>query len=224
MSKSAFRTAVSLATFALASAWSLPALAQDSAATLPQNADEDTPTGPEIVVTGSLIRGTPEDSALPVEVTSSQELAANGITNPLEFIKELPSSGAVLGDSNQFSTSSQGFQGNGSINLRGLGPQRTLVLFNNRRFIPSPGDGFSDTNLIPLFALDRIEILKDGAAATYGSDAIAGVANFITKKNFNGIQVQSDYKIVDGSKDDYNASIVAEIGRASCRERVSVLV
>ena len=208
MSQSVYRTAASLAAFALASAWAVPALAQD-AGTLPQDAVDDTAPSQDIVVTGSLIRGTPEDSALPVEVTSSQELAANGITNPLEFIKELPSSGAVLGDSNQFSTGSQGFQGNGSINLRGLGPQRTLVLFNNRRFIPSPGDGFSDTNLIPLFALDRIEILKDGAAATYGSDAIAGVANFITKKNFNGIQAQGDYKIIDGSKGDYNASIVA---------------
>ena len=63
MSKSAFRTAVSLATFALASAWSLPALAQDSAATLPQDAEEDATASPDIVVTGSLIRGTPDDSA-----------------------------------------------------------------------------------------------------------------------------------------------------------------
>ena len=208
MSKSAIRTAVSMAAFALASAWAMPSFAQDSTATLPQNAEEDAPTGPEIVVTGSLIRGTPEDSALPVQVSTAEELTANGITNPLEFIKDLPASGAVLGDSNQFSTASQGFQGNGSINLRGLGPQRTLVLFNNRRFIPSPGDGFSDTNLIPLFALDRIEILKDGAAATYGSDAIGGVANFITKRNFSGIQAQGDYKIVDGSRDDYTASLL----------------
>lgn len=163
---------------------------------------------PSIVVTGTLIRGTPEDAALPVDVSTAEDLQATGVTNPLEFIKDLPSSGAVLGDSNQFSTASQGFQGNGSINLRNLGSQRTLVLFNSRRFIPAPGDGFADTNLIPLFALDRIEILKDGAAATYGSDAIGGVANFITKRNFDGIQLNGDYKFVNGSNDDYNASIL----------------
>ena len=208
MTKSGFRAKSSLAAFAIATLsvplGSTSAFAQDIT---PLPADEEAPAK-DIVVTGSLIRGTPKNSALPVQVATSEELAAKGITNPLEFIKDLPSSGAVLGDSNQFSTASQGFQGNGSINLRGLGPQRTLVLFNSRRFIPSPGDGFSDTNLIPLFALDRIEILKDGAASTYGSDAIAGVANFITKKNFNGIQAQGDYKIVDGSKGDYNASIL----------------
>jgi len=182
-----------------------PAIAQDAdpATVEPTDAPQS-----EIVVTGSLIRGTPEDAALPVDVSTSEELRATGVTNPLEFIKELPSSGPVLGDSNQFSTSSQGFQGNGSINLRSLGAQRTLVLFNSRRFIPSPGDGFTDTNLIPLFALDRIEILKDGAAATYGSDAIGGVANFITKRNFEGIQLNADYKFVNGSEDDYNASIL----------------
>ena len=93
-----------------------------------------------IVVTGSFIRGTPEDAAVPVDVFTSDDLAQSGVSSPLEFIKSLPSVGAVLGDSNQFSTASQGFQGNGSINLRGLGPTRTLVLFNGRRSISAPGD------------------------------------------------------------------------------------
>ena len=153
MSKTALRATGSLAAFALASLVSVSAFAQD-AITAPQGAEDAAPAR-EIVVTGSLIRGTPDDSALPVEVTTAEELTANGVTNPLEFIKDLPASGAVLGDSNQFSTASQGFQGVGSINLRGLGAQRTLVLFNNRRYMPSPGTGFTNTNLIPLFALDR---------------------------------------------------------------------
>ncbi|GAA4644423.1 TonB-dependent receptor [Pontixanthobacter gangjinensis] len=165
----------------------------------------------QIVVTGSFIRGTPEDAAVPVDVYSSEDLDQSGISSPLEFIKNLPEVGSVLGDSNQFSPSAQGNQGLGSINLRGLGPTRTLVLFNGRRTLTAPGavgGGYGDTNSIPLFALDRIEILKDGAAATYGSDAIAGVANFVTKKNFEGVQVQGDYEFIDGSDGNYTSSVL----------------
>ncbi len=166
-------------------------------------------TAEELVVTGSFIRGTAKDAAVPVDVFSTESLTASGISSPLEFIKNLPSVGAVLGDSNQFSTASQGFQGVGSINLRGLGPDRTLVLVNGRRTIATPGFGFADTNLLPFFALDRIEILKDGAAATYGSDAIAGVANFITKKNYSGVTVQGDYELIQGSRGNWTASVFA---------------
>ena len=160
----------------------------------------------EIIVTGSFIRGTREDAAVPVDVFTAEDLNKQGISSPLEFIKQLPSVGASLGDTNQFSTSSQGFQGNGSINLRALGPTRTLVLFNGRRTVLAPGDGFADTNLIPIFALQTIEVLKDGAAATYGSDAIAGVANFVTRTNFNGAIFQGDYDAIKGSRGNWTTS------------------
>lgn len=168
------------------------------------SANEDT-----IVVTGSFISGTPEDAALPVDVYTADDLATQGVDSPLEFIKELPSVGAVLGDTNQFSTASQGFQGVGSLNLRSLGPTRTLVLMNGKRSILTPGAGFVDTQLIPLFALERVELLKDGAGSTYGSDAIAGVANFITRGSFTGYEVTADYTFVDGSDGDYNVSGLA---------------
>ncbi|MBC7506892.1 MAG: TonB-dependent receptor plug domain-containing protein, partial [Sandarakinorhabdus sp.] len=180
-----------------------PASAQQVAAAA---APDDAGT---IVVTGSFIRGTREDAAVPVDVFKATDLTAAGISSPLEFIKQLPSVGAVLGDSNQFAVGSQGFQGNGSINLRGLGPTRTLVLFNGRRTISAPGDGFTDTNLVPFFALSQIEILKDGAAATYGSDAIAGVANFITQRDFTGMRVQGDYELIDGSRGNWTMSALA---------------
>lgn len=77
---------------------------------------------------------------------------------------------------------------------------------NGNRTIQAPGDGFTDTNLIPLFALERVEILKDGAAATYGSDAIGGVANFITRKNFDGVELAGDYTFIKGSDNKYNVS------------------
>ena len=176
-----------------------------------QDAADEVDPKSVIVVTGSYIPGTPEDAAVPVDVYSSADLAQNGVSSPLEFIKDLPEVGSVLGDSNQFSTNAQGNQGFGSINLRNLGPTRTLVLFNGRRTLTAPGavgGGFGDTNAIPLFALDRVEILKDGAAATYGSDAIAGVANFITKKGFEGVEIQGDYDFIKGSDNNYTASIL----------------
>ena len=178
-----------------------PVFAQAAAAPA---AEEQADT--EIVVTGSFIRGTREDAAVPVDVFTADDLNKQGISSPLEFIKQLPSVGASLGDTNQFSTAAQGFQGNGSLNLRGLGPTRTLVLFNGRRTVLAPGDGFADTNLIPIFALANIEVLKDGAAATYGSDAIAGVANFVTRKDFNGAVLQGDFDAISGSRGNWTMS------------------
>ena len=83
-------------------------------------------------------------------------------------------------------------EGSGSVNLRGLGSQRTLVLLNGRRLAINPfgqaGAGIVDTNILPAAAIGRLEVLKDGAAATYGSDAIAGVVNFILDKKFTGVK------------------------------------
>jgi len=156
----------------------------------------------EVVVTGSFIAGTPKDTAIPVTVIGQDELERRGSPTVLEILKTLPVMGPVLGDSNQFSTLAQGAAGRGSINLRGLGPQRTLVLMNGRRFA-----GYTaDTNMLPASAIGRVEVLKDGAAATYGSDAIGGVANFITRKNFEGLEVTADYRHVPGSDGgDYTA-------------------
>ena len=137
----------------------------------------------DIVVTGTLIRGR-EDASLPIDVISSEELLRQGSPSVVELLKALPTSNGVIGDSNQFDSRSQGAEGIASVNLRGLGPGRTLVLLNSKRLV-SAGNGVPavDINLLPLAAIGRIEILKDGAAATYGSDAIAGVVNFITKRD-----------------------------------------
>jgi len=193
-----------------------PATAMAQAEVQTATPDEgDTPN--RIIVTGSLIRGTPEDAALPVDIFTADDLAEQGVDSPLEFIKNLPSVGAVLGDTNQFSTDAQGFRGIGSINLRGLGATRTLTLLNGKRTIAAPGEGFADTQFMPLFALERIEILKDGAGSTYGSDAIAGVANFITRSTFTGVELQGDYTFIDGSDGNYSMSGLAgfELGEAN---------
>ncbi len=172
------------------------------------SASADTATQPttvgEVTVTGSFIRGTPEDAAIPVQVIGHAELERQGSPTALDIIKTLPIIGPVLGDTNQFSVAAQGRNGGGTINLRGLGAQRTLVLLNGRRF-----SGYtSDTNLLPLAAIGRVEILKDGAAATYGSDAIGGVVNFITRTDVRGLEMAADYRFIDGSDGDYTGSLL----------------
>ena len=166
--------------------------------------------GPDVVVTGSYIAGTPKDSAIPVAVVSRDELLKRGSPTVLDVVKTLPLIGPVLGDTNQFNAGSQGRNGGGTINLRGIGAQRTLLLLNGRRF----GGGTADSNLLPVAAIGRIEILKDGAAATYGSDAIGGVANFITRRDLKGFEVIGDYRFVRGSLDnDYSGAVNFGWGR-----------
>ena len=186
---------------------------------------ETTPPGPEgpdslpiqtsqageadqIVVTGSFIRGTPEDAALPVDVISAEEIQKQGSPTLVDLLKALPSSAGVVGDSNQFGAGQT--TGSGTVNLRGLGSARTLVLLNGRRMTPAPSAiGSVDTNLLPTIAIGRIEVLKDGAAALYGSDAIAGVVNFITRTDLNGVEAVGNYSFIDGSDGDYNVGINA---------------
>lgn len=178
----------------------------------------------EVVVTGSYIRGGVQTNALPVDVLTAEDLQRRGSPSVVDLLKNLPASSGVLGDSNQFDNRALASEGTGSVNLRGLGPQRTLVLLNGRRMPINPvaqgGTGIVDTNMIPIAAIGRLEVLKDGAAATYGSDAIAGVVNFITRRDFKGLEVNADYAAVEGSSGNYGLS--ATYGWAS--ERANVLV
>jgi iron complex outermembrane recepter protein len=162
-----------------------------------------------IVVTGTLIKASREDAPAPVDVIDAEELAAQGSPTMLELTKRLAVSAGVIGDASQFDTRSQFNEGTASVNLRGLGPQRTLVLLNGRRVV-STGSGnlpLVDVNLLPSAAISRIEVLKDGAATTYGSDAIAGVVNFITRTDQDGFLAAGDYRWVDGSEGDWNGAL-----------------
>src|SRR5690606_8280724 len=162
-----------------------------------------------IVVTDSLRAGSREEPPAPVEVIDAEELAAQGSPTMLELTKRLAVSAGVIGDATQFDTRSQFSEGTASVNLRGLGPQRTLVLLNGRRVVAS-GQGnlpLVDVNLLPGAAIGRIEVLKDGAATTYGSDAIAGVVNVTPRTDQDGFLAAGDYRWVDGSNGDWNAAL-----------------
>lgn len=156
-----------------------------------------------VVVTGSYIAGAAEDAALPVTAVSAQELQRQGSPSNVDLIKGLPIVGpTIAGDANPLGSSR--VEGASSINLRGLSNARTLVLFNGRRAAPisSGTQSLVDINSLPTAAVGRIEVLKDGGAATYGSDAIAGVVNFITSRNFEGLEVSASYSAIAGSDGD----------------------
>jgi iron complex outermembrane receptor protein len=189
---------------ALASAQSVEAQTAKTATTA---AAAVAPEVSEVVVTGSYIAGTPTNSALPVDVLSTANLEKQGSPTPLQMVKTLTASTSGLGESNRYN----GGAGTASINLRGFGASRTLTLMNGRRLSDSAQAAFqgggADLNFIPQAALGRIEILKDGAAATYGSEAIGGVVNFITRRDLDGFEVNTDYSYVKDTDGEYRGSI-----------------
>ncbi len=156
-----------------------------------------------IVVTGSAIRGTPEDAALPVNVYSADDLELQGDPSGLDFAKSLTQSGPTAGESYYFSGGPT--IGAPRFNLRGLGTDKTLTLMNGRRVS-------GNISNIPGIALGRTEVLKDGAAVIYGADAVGGVVNFITKENFVGAETKADYKYVDGSDGEWDLGVLYGFG------------
>ena len=171
----------------------------------------------QVTVIGSLIKGTPIDSGSPISVFNAEEISAQGNLNIVELIKMVPGSSGMDGETNQFGSNAA--EGIANINLRGLGTNRTLVLINGKRQVTAPlssGAGRS-VNLhdLPMAALSRIEILKEGAAATYGSDAISGVVNFITDSTFEGLKVNVAAKGIpnaDGIGNEFSITYGALVG------------
>lgn len=189
---------------------SLAALMASGAAIAQDDGDSEELRQNTITVTGSFIQGTPEDAALPVDVLTARELKLEGNPTVTDLIKNIGPSSGTDGQSNSFG--SNGLEGTSNINLRGLGPARTLVLLNGHRQTFNPyGIGeqaqlFVNTNNIPSAAIGRLEVLKDGAAALYGSDAIAGVVNFITRDDLDGFEVSGDYTTFEGTDGEYRVS------------------
>ena len=167
----------------------------------------DLPKIERIEVTGSRINRTDMETASPVTVIESDYIMKSGYQSVEEILSTQP---AVAG-MNLGATSNNGSGGSATVNLRGMGEKRTLVLLNGRRMVASGtgADASVDLNTIPVAMIKSIEILKDGASAVYGSDAIAGVVNIITKKDFEGTEINADGSITDkGDGESFGGSIL----------------
>ncbi|GJJ00454.1 TonB-dependent receptor [Duganella rhizosphaerae] len=154
-----------------------------------------------VEVTGSSIKRLATEASLPVSTVKAEDFIKQGITTLADVMMSLPQS-ASLAPSNAGSGT--------NINLRGLGVNRTLVLLNGRRMANEAiADGYANLDVIPMSALARVEILRDGASSIYGSDAIGGVVNFITKTSFEGLSLtgQEVQPEKNGGGDEQRASI-----------------
>jgi outer membrane receptor protein involved in Fe transport len=161
------------------------AFAQTAQATAPAGSGAPSTTVQEFVVTGSRIPQPNLTSVSPVTAVSSQELKLEGTTRVEDLINQLPQ---VVAD--QGGNLSNGATGTATLNLRGLGSKRNVVLIDGSRLGPGdPTDPVADINFIPTALVDRIDVLTGGASAVYGADAVAGVVNFVMKKDFEGLQL-----------------------------------
>ena len=180
-----------------------------------------------IEVTGSNIKRIEGESANPVQVITRQDIERSGAASVNDVLQRITGAGGGLDDrfTNGFAP------GGGSLNLRGLGFNSTLILINGRRLPTYPfaqqvgtAQGFNDINNIPLAAVERIDILKDGASAVYGADAVAGVVNVILRQDYKGLEVSAGAgRSSRGDGQSYNAALTAGFGSLAS-DRFNVLV
>jgi iron complex outermembrane receptor protein len=182
-----------------------PAFAEEATAAPAADTQE------RIEVTGSHIRRTDVEGVAPVQTVTHEDLKKKAYDNLGDVVRDLGvnsfGSGTVSGNSTA--------PGNADISLRGLGADNTLVLLNGQRLPQDAVSGTVDINLIPMAAVDRIEILKDGASAIYGSDALGGVVNIITKKDFEGTEISATQTapLAYGGGKQTNLSVVNGINK-----------
>lgn len=161
----------------------------------------------EVMVTGSYIKGSATDGASPVEVIDREEIENIGAVSIADITRNLSVNSGSENASDSFTQGST--QGTSNVNLRGLGLSSTLILIDGRRqtltgATSNDGSVFVNTNAIPVVALERVEVLKEGAASIYGSDAVAGVVNYIFRRDFTGteFEMSSQEADISGQTDD----------------------
>jgi outer membrane receptor for ferrienterochelin and colicin len=199
------------------------ALADDGAAA--RTTTED--ASGDIVVTGSRLKRTAFSSSSPVTVVSREDLERQGYSDLSELARGLNEGGGNNTGGSGSTTGGGFYQGQGvqMINLRGLGPNATLVLINGRRLLADgPGgalENFSNISTIPVSMIERIEVLRGGASAIYGSDAVAGVVNIITRKKLDGLHLEANALSTDKlDHQQYSANI--SLGASTDTTSVSV--
>lgn len=200
-----------------------PAATPTGAETPDQGADitssENEPQEEEaIFVTGSRIKRDPNDSALPLQIITNQEIDRNGISSPEQLISYLTTNGTagdnLASNADVVAGQQRGNNGASFANLRGQGSNATLVLLNGRRVAAHGLQGSAvDVNQIPFAAIERVEVLKEGASAIYGTDAIGGVINFILRNDYQGVGLTGFADVAQrGDHTIYRTSAIAGYG------------
>ena len=183
----------------------------------------------EVMVTGSYIKGSPTDGASPVEVINRDTIEDIGASSIADITRNLSVNSGSENNSDSFTQGST--QGTSNVNLRGLGLSSTLILIDGRRqtltgATSNDGSVFVNTNAIPVVALERVEVLKEGAASVYGSDAVAGVVNYIFRRDFTGVEIEASSQEADiSAQTDDRVSVIwgAESGNTNFVLAASVL-
>lgn len=192
-------------------AFAAPAMAQEA-----QQSDQLD----QIIVTGSRIVRQDYVANSPIATVSSEQIEARGDVNVEQILNQLPQ--VVPGFS---ANSNNPANGSATVDLRGIGPSRTLVLVNGHRFVPFDSSNAVDLNAIPAALIERVEVVTGGASATYGSDALAGVVNFIFKQNFEGLAFNTQYGISGyGDGEQFNASLLMGANIEGGRGNVTAFV
>lgn len=180
-----------------------------TAASLPDEQATAPDSSSDITVTGSRIVRDGYDAPTPVSIISTKELKAEAPANISDFVNTLP---AVRGSGTAASSNgslSNGAAGINSVNLRNLGANRTLVLFDGQRSVTSTTTGQVDVNTFPQALIERVEVVTGGASSAYGSDAVSGVVNFILNRDFTGLKTEYEYGVTtrdDGKNYKFNAT------------------
>jgi iron complex outermembrane receptor protein len=207
--------ATAIAAALMLQTWSVAA--QDAATAPAPAADQSKAKSLDtITVTGSRIRSVDVETAQPVFSMSREEIQKQGYVSVGDILSHITASGAP-GYSRSASLTSNTYAGSSTVELRGLGAARTLVLVDGRRW-GTNADGFTDLDTIPSSVIERIDVLKDGASAIYGSDAIAGVINIITRNNIQGGDANvyyGQYGKGDGARQQYDFTWGNKIGKLS---------
>ncbi|WP_238473982.1 TonB-dependent receptor plug domain-containing protein [Altericroceibacterium spongiae] len=182
--------------------------------------DSDAADAP-IIVTGSRIRRAATDSTAPIATVDSDQIKAAGTQNIADVVNQLPA--LAVTQTNQTSNLA-GNAGINALDLRGMGTQRTLVLVDGRRQVAAiPGTSAVDLSNIPSSLVERVEVITGGASALYGADAVAGVANFILKKDYEGIDANARYSAsTRGDMDTYGIDMLAGTNFADSRGNVTL--
>lgn len=236
ISKAAILATTALSALASAAhAQTTPAPAQQSDAPAPQTGDAATQPPPaDIVVVGSQIRGSKVTEALPVSVLDANQIAATGAVSGDELIRSIPQMGDVdFNSANNPQTSNAARGDVNSIDLRNLGAGNTLVLINGRRMVQHPVSqaGIANvpvltynSNALPIAGLERLEVLRDGAAAIYGADAVAGVVNVVLKDDYDGLSLNAKYGGAEGTHlREYTTNFLAGKNFGQGRGNITVM-